>query len=127
MAHSTVLLKPNVANILLFNFCEQKFVQYGPITIVIDCNDLSLLIFEKKWPKTIEGKLIFNWSYNKRQSFASVAYLRCFSSSIYFSLTHEVNSVLITQLAIQTKSVGFVCKLISIVQVLRNNFIYESP
>ena len=38
--------KPSVANILLFNFCEQKFVQRGPITIAIDCNGLSLLIFE---------------------------------------------------------------------------------
>ena len=35
VASSTVLLKPNVANILLFNFCEQKFVQHGPITIAI--------------------------------------------------------------------------------------------
>ena len=31
VARSAVLLKPNVANILLFNFCEQKFVQHGPI------------------------------------------------------------------------------------------------
>ena len=45
-----VLLKPNIANILLFNFREQKFVQHGPITIAIDCNGLSLLIFEEKWP-----------------------------------------------------------------------------
>ena len=44
------LLKPNVANILLFNFYEQKFIQHGPITIAIDCNGLSLLIFEEKWP-----------------------------------------------------------------------------
>ena len=35
---SAVLLKPKVANILFFNFCEQKFVQHGPITIAIDCN-----------------------------------------------------------------------------------------
>ena len=40
----------NVDNILLFNFCEQKFVQHVPITIAIDCNCLSLLIFEEKWP-----------------------------------------------------------------------------
>ena len=46
---TAVLLKPNIANILLFNFCEQKFVQHGPITIPIDCNGLSLHIFEKKW------------------------------------------------------------------------------
>ena len=45
---SAVLLKPNVAtNILLFNFCEQKFVQHVPIRIAIDCNGLSLLIYEK--------------------------------------------------------------------------------
>ena len=48
VARSAILLKPNVANIILFNFCEQKFVQHGPITIAIDCNDLSLLIFKKK-------------------------------------------------------------------------------
>ena len=47
---SPVLLKPNVADILLFNFCIQKFGQHGPITIDINCNGLSLLIFEEKWP-----------------------------------------------------------------------------
>ena len=40
VARSAVLLEPNVANILLFNFCEQKFVQHGPITIATDCNAL---------------------------------------------------------------------------------------
>ena len=30
------------------NFCEQKFVQYGLITIAIDCNGLSLFVFEEK-------------------------------------------------------------------------------
>ena len=49
VARTVVLLKPNVATILLFNFCEQKFVQHGPITIVIDFKGLSLLIFEEKW------------------------------------------------------------------------------
>ena len=48
VARSAVLSKPNVGNILLFNFCEQKFVQHGPITIAIDDNGLSLLIFEVK-------------------------------------------------------------------------------
>ena len=48
VARSAVLLKLNVANILLFSFCEQKFVQHGPITIAIDCNGLSLLIFKEK-------------------------------------------------------------------------------
>ena len=41
-------MKPNVGNIFLFNFWEQKFIQHGPITIAIDCNSLSLLIFEAK-------------------------------------------------------------------------------
>ena len=40
VARSFVLLKPNVANSLLFNFCEQKFVQHDLITIAIDCNGL---------------------------------------------------------------------------------------
>ena len=55
VARSAVLLKPNVANILLFNFCEQKFVHHGPITIAIDCNGLSLHIFEEKWPNYASG------------------------------------------------------------------------
>ena len=42
-------------NFLLFNFCEQKFVQHGSITIAIDCNGLSLLIFEEKWPNYASG------------------------------------------------------------------------
>ena len=55
VVRSAVLLKPNVANILLFNFCKPKFVQHGPITIAIDCSGLSLLIFEEKWPNYISG------------------------------------------------------------------------
>ena len=55
VARSAVLLKANVANTLLFNFCEQKFVQHSPITIAIDCNDLFLLIFEEKWPNYTGG------------------------------------------------------------------------
>ena len=47
--------KTNVANILIFNFCEQKFVQHGSITIAIDCNGLSLLIFEEKLPNYASG------------------------------------------------------------------------
>ena len=50
VARSAVLLKRNVANILHFNFCEQKFIQHGSITIAIDCNGLFLLLFEEKWP-----------------------------------------------------------------------------
>ena len=48
VARSAVILKLIVANVLLFSFCEQKLVQHGAITIAVDCNDLSLLIFEKK-------------------------------------------------------------------------------
>ena len=48
VARRAFLLKPNVANILLFTFCEQKFAQHGAITIAFDCNGLSLLIFEEK-------------------------------------------------------------------------------
>ena len=65
MARSAVLLKPNVANIVLFSFCEQKFVQHGPIMIAIDCNALSLLIFEEKWlnyasgPKSLPNSVSF--------------------------------------------------------------------
>ena len=55
VAHSAVLLKANVANILLFNFCGQKFIHQGPITIAIDCNCLSLLIFKEKLPNYTSG------------------------------------------------------------------------
>ena len=58
MARSVILLKPNVDNILLFNFCKQKFVQHGPIMIAIDCNGLSLLIFEEKYPNYASGRKI---------------------------------------------------------------------
>ena len=52
---SAVLLKLNVANILLFNFCEQKFIQHNLIAIAIDCNSLSLLIFKEKLPNNANG------------------------------------------------------------------------
>ena len=55
VARSTVLLKTNVANIQLFNFCEQKFVQNGSITIAFDCNGQSLPIFEEKWSNYASG------------------------------------------------------------------------
>ena len=54
-ALSAVLLKLNVANIFLFNFCEQKFVQHGLVTIAINSNGLSLLIFEEKCPNYVSG------------------------------------------------------------------------
>ena len=54
VARSAVLLKPNVANILLFSFCEQKFVPQGPITIAITVG-LSLLIFKEKRPNYTSG------------------------------------------------------------------------
>ena len=50
VARSAVLLKPNVANIHLFNFCEEKFIQHGPITIASSC-----LISKKKWPNYATG------------------------------------------------------------------------
>ena len=56
VARSAVLLKPNLANILPFNFCQQKFIQHGPITIAIDCNGLSLLKWPwEKWPNYASG------------------------------------------------------------------------
>ena len=55
VALSAGLLKLNVANILLFNFCKQKFVQYIPLTITVDCNGHSLLIFEGRRPNYVSG------------------------------------------------------------------------
>ena len=40
---SAVLLKPNFANILLVNFCEQKFVQHDPIMLIIVCKPITPL------------------------------------------------------------------------------------
>ena len=47
-------LKPNVANVPLFNFCEQKFIQHGPIAA---CSGLSLFIFEEKWSNYASGPI----------------------------------------------------------------------
>ena len=55
----------NVALILLFNFCEQKFVQHGPTTIAIDCNGLSLLIFEEKWSNSASLDLSLHQTVNR--------------------------------------------------------------
>ena len=54
VARSAILLKSNVANILLFNSI-QKFFQHGRITVAIDCNGLYLLIFEEKWLNYASG------------------------------------------------------------------------
>ena len=45
-----VLLKPNVVYVILFNFWKQKFVEHVTVTLAIDRNDGSLLIFEEKYP-----------------------------------------------------------------------------
>ena len=54
VAGSAVLLKLNVANILLFNFCEQKFFQHDSITIAFDCHDHSISLVEK-WSNYATG------------------------------------------------------------------------
>ena len=48
VARNAVLLKPNFANNLYL-------VQHVKIPIAIDCNVLSLLIFEEKWPNYASG------------------------------------------------------------------------
>ena len=45
-----VMLEHNVIHVILFNFLKQKFVKYGTVMLVIDRSDISLLIFEEKWP-----------------------------------------------------------------------------
>ena len=49
MARKTDLFNSNVANILLLNFWEQKFVR------AIGCNGHSLLILEEKYPNYASG------------------------------------------------------------------------
>ena len=36
-------------------FMNKNFFRHGLITIAIDCNDISLLIFEAKWPSYASG------------------------------------------------------------------------
>ena len=36
-------------------FVNKNFVQHDPLTIAIDCNGFSLLIFEEKWPNYAAG------------------------------------------------------------------------
>ena len=55
VARSAVLLKPNVPNILFLYFVNKKFVQYGPITITIDCSGFSFLIFEDECSNYASG------------------------------------------------------------------------
>ena len=80
VARSALLLKPNVANIL-FNFCEQKFSQHGSITIAIDCNCLSLLIFEKK-----NGPVMFLYQ-NPHQTVTRFGCVRLSMDACGFSVT----------------------------------------
>ena len=94
VTRSVDLLKPNIANILLFNFCEQKFVRQGPITIAIDCTGLFLLILEEKWPNYASGpKCALNSdSFWVRRLFnvcgLSVAQMRQFAFSVSRSQVH---------------------------------------
>ena len=50
VATGPVLLKPNVIHVILFNFWKHKFVQHCNVTLAIDRDGGSLLIFEKKLP-----------------------------------------------------------------------------
>ena len=45
-----VLFKPNVVQVILFNFWEQKFVEHGTLTLAIERNGGSLFIFERNGP-----------------------------------------------------------------------------
>ena len=55
MARSTVLLKPNVVNILYLNFCEQKFVQHGSKTIAMTVTASHCLFSKKNDPNYATG------------------------------------------------------------------------
>ena len=50
VANGSILLKPNVVHVTLFNFLKKKFNEHGIVTLAIDRNGGSLLIFEEKWP-----------------------------------------------------------------------------
>ena len=53
-----VLLKLNVVHVNLFIFWKQKFVEHGAVTLAIDRNGGSLLIFEEKWPNDVTVQLV---------------------------------------------------------------------
>ena len=86
VARSAVLLKPHVANVLLFKFCEQKLVQHGPISITIDSNGLSLLIFEEKW---------LNYAYGSKSapSSDSIWMRRLFNIWVLFFLCPKLDNL----------------------------------
>ena len=50
VASGLVFLKHNVVHVILFNFLKQKFVAHSMVTVAIDRNGRSLLIFEKNDP-----------------------------------------------------------------------------
>ena len=50
VASGPVLLEPNVVHVILFNFWKPKFVKHATVTLAIDRNGVSLLIFKEKWP-----------------------------------------------------------------------------
>ena len=52
VARSAVLLKPNVSNTLLFNFCELKFIIHGPITIAIEVTASPCSFSKKNGPQS---------------------------------------------------------------------------
>ena len=74
-----------------FNFCEQKFVQHGPIMIAIDYNGLSLRIVEEKWPNYASGQ----------NPHKTVTRFGCFGFSMYacgFSVPQMLQFCLFTYL-----------------------------
>ena len=48
VASGPVLLKPNIIHVIFFNFRKQKFVEHGTVTLAIDRDGGSLLIFDEK-------------------------------------------------------------------------------
>ena len=50
VASGPIQLKPNIVHVILFNFWRQTFVEHGTVTLAIDRNGGSFLIFNEKWP-----------------------------------------------------------------------------
>ena len=50
VASGPALSKPNVVHVILFNFLKQKFIEDDMVTLAIDRNGSSLVVFEEKWP-----------------------------------------------------------------------------
>ena len=117
VASAVWYVAPKDANILVLNFCEQKFVQHAPITIAIDCNGLSLLIFEQIWPKYASGPKSApnSYSYWVRRLFNVCVRVFCAPNAkiLLVYIPAKINTSLIWKDDFFFAKIGIFCKSIA--------------